>query len=44
VPRTSFADGLQSFVDWALAHQSEGADDAAAEELASRRLLRQAVL
>ena len=44
VPRTSFADGLQSFVGWALEHQSEGADDTAAEELASRRLLRQAVL
>ena len=44
VPRTSFADGLRSFVNWALEHQSEGADDTAAEELASRRLLRQAVL
>jgi dTDP-L-rhamnose 4-epimerase len=44
VPRTSFAEGLQSFVDWALTHQSDGADDKAAEELASRRLLRQAAL
>jgi dTDP-L-rhamnose 4-epimerase len=44
VPRTTFAEGLHQFVDWALAHQSESADDLAAEELASRRLLRQAVL
>jgi dTDP-L-rhamnose 4-epimerase len=44
VPRTSFAEGLQSFVGWALEHQSEGADDVAAEELAARSLLRQAVL
>jgi dTDP-L-rhamnose 4-epimerase len=44
VPRTTFSEGLHQFVDWALAHQSESADDLAAEELASRRLLRQAVL
>ena len=45
VPRTPFADGLQSFVGWALQHQSQNADDVAAEDqLASRRLLRQAVL
>ena len=44
VPRTSFAEGLQSFVAWAREHNSAGADDAAAEELASRSLLRQAVL
>jgi dTDP-L-rhamnose 4-epimerase len=44
VPRTTFAEGLPQFVDWALAHQSESADELAAEELASRRLLRQAVL
>ncbi len=45
VPRTSFAEGLQSFARWALEHQSQNADDVAAEDqLASRRLLRQAVL
>jgi len=44
VPRTTFSEGLSQFVDWALAHQSESDDDLAAEELASRRLLRQAVL
>jgi dTDP-L-rhamnose 4-epimerase len=45
VPRTSFADGLQSFVAWALEHRSQSADDVTAEEqLASRRLLRQAAL
>jgi dTDP-L-rhamnose 4-epimerase len=44
VPRTTFSEGLHQFVEWALAHQSESADDLAAEELASRRLLRQAVL
>jgi dTDP-L-rhamnose 4-epimerase len=44
VPRTSFADGLQSFVEWAQEHQADTADDLAAEELASRRLLRQAAL
>jgi dTDP-L-rhamnose 4-epimerase len=44
VPRTSFANGLQSFVDWAHEHQSDTADDLAAEELASRHLLRQAAL
>jgi dTDP-L-rhamnose 4-epimerase len=45
VPRTSFADGLQSFVRWALEHQSLSADDVGAEDqLASRRLLRQAAL
>lgn len=44
VPRTSFAHGLQSFVEWAQEHQADTADDLAAEELASRRLLRQAVL
>jgi dTDP-L-rhamnose 4-epimerase len=45
VPRTSFAAGLQSFTAWAMEHQSLIADDIAAEDqLASRRLLRQAVL
>jgi dTDP-L-rhamnose 4-epimerase len=44
VPRTSFADGLQSFVDWARENQVDTADDLAAQELASRHLLRQAAL
>jgi dTDP-L-rhamnose 4-epimerase len=44
VPRTSFADGLRGFVEWAQEHQADTADDLAAEELASRRLLRQAAL
>ena len=44
VPPTSFAEGLQSFVAWAQEHESDTADDLAAEELASRHLLRQAVL
>jgi dTDP-L-rhamnose 4-epimerase len=44
VPRTSFTNGLQSFVEWAKGNQADTADDLAAEELASRHLLRQAVL
>jgi dTDP-L-rhamnose 4-epimerase len=43
-PRTSFTDGLQSFVEWAKGNHADTADDLAAEELASRHLLRQAVL
>ena len=44
VPRTSFPEGLQRFVEWAQENQADTADDLAAEELASRRLLRQAVV
>jgi len=44
VPRTTFAEGLRSFVDWARVNQADAADDLAEEQLTARDLLRQGTL
>jgi len=40
-PRIKFADGLRSFIDWALANNLHANDNVAEQELLARNLLRQ---
>ncbi len=40
--KTTFVEGLRAFVNWALEHECEAADDLADEQLTARQLLRQA--